>query len=119
MFPPRCLTNKCYRNGFVDSWINEFLSDHGIRSLSKYHERHPYRFDVDGQTFHIDYQPAESRSGLFGGNSNWRGPGPIWFPINYLLIEALRKQHRYYGDDFQVECPGGSGVLLTLDAKGH
>jgi hypothetical protein len=93
---------------------NEFLSDYGIRSLSKYHEAHPYRFDVGGQTFHIDYQPAESRSGLFGGNSNWRGP--IWFPINYLLIEALRKLYRYYGDDFQVECPSGSGVLLTLDA---
>jgi hypothetical protein len=93
---------------------SEFLSNYGIRSLSKFHEAHPYRLVVNGQTFHIDYQPAESRSGLFGGNSNWRGP--VWFPINYLLIEALRKFHRYYGDNFQVECPTGSGTMLSLNA---
>jgi hypothetical protein len=91
---------------------NEFLSDYGIRSLSKYHEAHPYSLIVDGQTFTINYQPAESLSGLFGGNSNWRGP--IWFPVNYLLIEALRKFHHYYGDSFKVECPTGSGQMMTL-----
>jgi hypothetical protein len=93
---------------------NEFLSDYGIRSLSKYHQAHPYRFTVDGQAFQIAYEPAESQSGLFGGNSNWRGP--IWFPTNYLLIEALRRFHRYYGEQFKVECPTGSGIMLTLDA---
>jgi hypothetical protein len=93
---------------------NEFLSPFGIRSLSKYHEQHPYYLTMGGQTFGIDYQPAESRSGLFGGNSNWRGP--VWFPINYLLIEALRKYHRYYGADFLVEYPTNSGHMLTLDA---
>jgi hypothetical protein len=93
---------------------DEFLSDYGVRSLSKYHQVHPYGFGVDGQWFHIHYQPAESRSGLYGGNSNWRGP--IWFPINYLLIEALRKLYGYYGDGFQVECPSGSRRKLTLDA---
>jgi len=93
---------------------NEFLSPYGIRSLSKFHQANPYSVVVDGQTFSIDYQPAESRSGAFGGNSNWRGP--VWFPINYLLIEALRKYHRYYGDDFTVECPTGSGTRVTLAA---
>jgi hypothetical protein len=92
---------------------DEFLSDYGIRSLSRHHRDHPYRFGANGQTFQIDYEPAESRSGLFGGNSNWRGP--IWFPTNYLLIEALRKFHRYYGDRFLIECPTGSGKLRTLD----
>lgn len=92
---------------------SEFLSEYGIRSLSKVHERQPYSLSVGGQTFSINYQPAESQSGLFGGNSNWRGP--IWFPINYLLIEALRKYHRYYGDGLKVECPAGSGKLMTLE----
>jgi hypothetical protein len=92
----------------------EFLADYGIRSLSKVHQSRPYRFHASGQTFQITYEPAESQSGLFGGNSNWRGP--IWFPINYLLIEALRKFHRYYGDGFLVECPTGSGSMCTLDA---
>lgn len=90
----------------------EFLSDHGIRSLSKYHKDHPYTFRVNGQEHTISYQPAESESGLFGGNSNWRGP--IWFPINYLLIEALQKYHHYYGDTLEVEYPTGSGKLSTL-----
>jgi hypothetical protein len=90
---------------------NEFLSPYGIRSISKIHET-PYELRVGGKNFSIQYSPAESQSGLFGGNSNWRGP--IWFPINYLLIEALRKYHRYYGDDFQVECPTGSGNLMNL-----
>ncbi|MEP7292558.1 MAG: glucosidase [Chloroflexota bacterium] len=92
---------------------NEFLSDYGIRSLSKVHEAHPYSLEMGGQTFSVNYQPAESRSGLFGGNSNWRGP--IWFPINYLLIEALRKYHRYYGDDLKVEFPTHSGKMATLN----
>ncbi|MFO7681070.1 MAG: glucosidase [Chloroflexota bacterium] len=90
---------------------NEFLSPHGIRSLSKAHQT-PYQVHVGGETFSIAYEPGESESGLFGGNSNWRGP--VWFPINYLLIEALQKQHRYYGDTLKVEFPTGSGNLLHL-----
>jgi hypothetical protein len=90
----------------------EFLSDHGIRSVSKFHEAQPYIFNANGTPYMVDYEPAESRSGLFGGNSNWRGP--IWFPINFLLIDALRKFHHYYGDQFTVECPVGSGTQLTL-----
>ncbi len=91
---------------------NEFLSDYGIRSVSKYHKEHPYSFHVDGQAHTISYQPAESESDLFGGNSNWRGP--IWFPMNYLIIESLQKFHHYYGDDLKVECPTGSGQTMTL-----
>ncbi|MEL6151616.1 MAG: glucosidase, partial [Chloroflexota bacterium] len=91
---------------------NEFLSEFGIRSVSKIHET-PYSLNINGQDFDIQYWPAEGKSGLFGGNSNWRGP--IWFPINYLLIEALRKYYRYFGDDFTVECPTGSGVMMTLN----
>ncbi|MGB8424356.1 MAG: hypothetical protein WCD88_01110 [Desulfobacterales bacterium] len=91
---------------------NEFLSDYGIRSVSKFHRENPYRFHIEGQTHAISYQPAESESGLFGGNSNWRGP--IWFPINYLLIESLQKFHHYYSDSLRVECPTGSGQLMTL-----
>ena len=91
----------------------EFLSDHGVRSLSRYHLEHPYGLDLGGQAHMVGYEPAESRSGLFGGNSNWRGP--VWFPINYLLIEALQKFHHYYGDDFLVESPSGSGQFVTLD----
>jgi len=92
---------------------DEFLSDYGVRSLSKYHEAHPYTLNMNGADLSVYYEPAESRSGLFGGNSNWRGP--IWFPINYLLIESLQKFHHYYGDDFKVECPTGSGIYMTLD----
>jgi hypothetical protein len=90
----------------------EFLSPYGIRSLSKLHLDQPYTFWVDGQAHTIDYQPAESRSWLFGGNSNWRGP--IWFPINYLLIESLQKYHHFYGDSLKVECPTGSGQMMNL-----
>ena len=91
---------------------DEFLSPYGIRSLSRHHERHPYSFGVDGETYRVDYQPAESTSGLFGGNSNWRGP--IWFPVTYLLIEALERYHHFYGDVLTVECPTGSGRRVTL-----
>jgi hypothetical protein len=91
---------------------NEFLGDYGVRALSKVHEQNPYLLQVDGSTYTVHYEPAESRSGLFGGNSNWRGP--IWLPVNYLLIESIQKFHHYYGDDFIVECPTGSGQFLTL-----
>ncbi len=92
----------------------EFLSDHGIRALSRYHDAHPLRIDVDGISATLDYEPGESTTDLFGGNSNWRGP--IWFPINYLLIQTLRVYHRYLGDAFEVECPTGSGRMMSLDA---
>jgi hypothetical protein len=91
---------------------NEFLSDYGVRSVSKYHETHPYVFRCGGAEYVVRYEAAESRSGVFGGNSNWRGP--IWLQMNYLLIEALQKFQYYYGDDFTVECPSGSGQYLTL-----
>jgi hypothetical protein len=91
---------------------DEFLSDYGIRSLSKYHAEHPYVLLVDGSAHTVCYEPTESRAGTFGGNSNWRGP--VWFPINYLLIEALQKFYHYYGDDFKIECPTGSGKLMTI-----
>jgi hypothetical protein len=91
----------------------EFLSDYGIRALSKHHEEHPYVFDYQGHQLSVRYLPGESESGMFGGNSNWRGP--IWFPVNYLLIESLQKFHHYYGDAFQIECPTGSGNMLTLE----
>jgi hypothetical protein len=91
----------------------EFLSDYGIRAISKYHEEHPYQFEVEGHTFTVQYEPAESHSGMFGGNSNWRGP--IWMPMNYMIIDALRRMHTFYGDDFKVECPTGSGKLMTLN----
>jgi glycogen debranching enzyme len=91
---------------------NEFLSPCGIRALSKYHRDHPYQFTFDGQQHSVDYEPAESTTELFGGNSNWRGP--VWFPVNFLLIEALQRFDFYYGHDLQVECPAGSGKMQTL-----
>jgi hypothetical protein len=91
----------------------EFLSDHGIRGVSRFHEEQPYTFSTGSISNSVGYQPAESNSNLFGGNSNWRGP--IWFPVNYLLIESLQKFHHYYGDDFKVECPTGSGRLMNID----
>jgi hypothetical protein len=92
---------------------NEFLSPHGVRALSQVYRDHPYQFEYGGQTYSMNYQPAESESGLFGGNSNWRGP--IWMPVNFLLVESLRRFHSYYGEAFTVECPVGSGQRLTLD----
>ncbi len=102
---------KCLLRRMLDP--AEFLSDFGVRSMSKYHQDHPYVLEVRGERRVMNYEPAESRTGLFGGNSNWRGP--VWFPLNYLLIESLQKFHHYYGDDFKVECPTGSGNYLTLD----
>jgi hypothetical protein len=90
----------------------EFLSPHGVRAVSKYHKDHPLVVNINGQEFRIDYEPGESTSGLFGGNSNWRGP--VWFPLNFLLIEALQNFHFFYGDGFTVEFPSGSGTQLTL-----
>ncbi len=90
----------------------EFLSPYGVRSLSRVHEKSPYVFRADGQEYRVDYVPGESDSGLFGGNSNWRGP--IWFPVNFLLVEALERYAHFYGDALQVECPTGSGRLLGL-----
>ena len=90
----------------------EFLSPFGIRSLSRFHHDHPYRFQVGERSYWVSYQPAESESGSFGGNSNWRGP--VWMPINQLIVRALLNLHRYYGESFKVECPTGSGQLLTL-----
>ncbi len=95
----------------------EFLSDYGIRAISKFHDQHPYVFNVNGMDLSVRYLPAESDSGLFGGNSNWRGP--IWFPLNYLLIESLQKFHHYYGDDFRIECPTGSGKFVSIDEAAH
>jgi hypothetical protein len=91
---------------------NEFLSPHGIRALSRFHAQNPYILNVGGEEHRVDYEPAESSTGLFGGNSNWRGP--IWMPVNYLLIESLQKFHYFYGDNLKVECPIGSGKMLNL-----
>ncbi len=90
----------------------EFLSAHGVRSLSKAHRDAPYSLQEFGASFTVRYDPAESSSNMFGGNSNWRGP--VWMPVNYLIIEALRRFHTYYGDDFLVEFPTGSGDMHTL-----
>ena len=89
-----------------------FLGPHGIRSISRWHLDHLYVFEAGGGPQQVRYEPAESTSGMFGGNSNWRGP--VWFPVNLLLIRALLQYYRYYGDDFKVECPTGSGTLMTL-----
>jgi hypothetical protein len=92
---------------------SEFLSEFGVRALSRHHREYPYSFRWDGQVTTVQYQPAESQSEVFGGNSNWRGP--IWFPLNFLLIESLQKFHHYYGDDFKIECPANSGCFLTIN----
>ena len=90
----------------------EFLSPYGIRAISRIHHEQPYVLRANGMEYRVDYEPGESSTGLFGGNSNWRGP--IWFPVNFLLIESLQKFHHYLGDDFKVECPTGSGQMMTL-----
>jgi hypothetical protein len=92
---------------------SEFLSPHGLRALSAYHRDHPYELDVEGVRATIDYEPAESTTPMFGGNSNWRGP--VWMPLNYLVISVLGRYHRFFGDDLTVEYPAGSGQRLTLD----
>ena len=109
---------KCLLRRMLDE--QEFLSEFGVRSLSKYHQQHPYVVNCNdgflacnGDPQSVSYEPAESRTAMFGGNSNWRGP--IWFPVNYLLIESLQKFHHYYGDDFKIECPTGSGTHLTIN----
>jgi hypothetical protein len=103
---------KCLLRRMLDP--EEFLSDFGVRSLSKYHAAHPFvLYCEDGEQRVVHYDPGESQSNMFGGNSNWRGP--VWLPINYLLIESLQKFYHYYGDDFKVECPTGSGRYLTLN----
>jgi hypothetical protein len=91
---------------------SEFLSPYGLRSLSRYYQDHPYTFEMNGVSHRIDYEPAESTTDMFGGNSNWRGP--IWFPVNYLMIESLQRFHSFYGETFKVEFPTGSGNLLSL-----
>jgi hypothetical protein len=91
---------------------NEFLSPYGIRSLSRYHQEHPFVFSAGGQTNAVSYLPAESDSGMFGGNSNWRGP--IWMPVNSLIVRGLMNLYEFYGDEFTVECPTGSGNQMTL-----
>jgi hypothetical protein len=96
---------------------NEFLSPYGIRALSRYHAEHPYTLAVEGQQYRVNYLPAESDTGMFGGNSNWRGP--IWMPVNVLLIRALLSYYLYYGDNFKVECPTASGKLMNLFDVAH
>jgi hypothetical protein len=91
---------------------NEFFGPYGIRSISKFHEQHPYVFHVNGQEYRVDYLPAESNTGMFGGNSNWRGP--VWMPVNAMIIRALLQYYLYYGDNFKIECPTGSGKLMNL-----
>ena len=100
---------RIYRYVFDE---NEFLSPHGVRALSKFHKDHPYILDFDGHSSSVDYEPGESTSNLFGGNSNWRGP--VWFPMNFLLMESMQRIHYYYGDEFQVEFPTGSGQKKNL-----
>jgi len=102
---------KCLLRRMLDE--SEFLSDFGVRAISRYHLDHPYVFRANGTELTVRYQPGESESGLFGGNSNWRGP--IWMPVNFLIIESLQKFHHYYGDDFKLECPTGSGKFMTIN----
>jgi hypothetical protein len=92
---------------------SEFLSPHGVRSMSRAHRDRPFVFRAGESDYSVDYEPGESTTGLFGGNSNWRGP--VWFPVNYLLVEALERYHHFFGDTLQVECPTGSGRRMNLE----
>jgi hypothetical protein len=96
---------------------SEFLGPHGIRAISRYHADHPYIFDIAGQEFRVDYEPAESHTGMFGGNSNWRGP--VWFPMNLVILRGLQQLHEYYGENLKVECPTGSGHEMNLEEVAH
>jgi len=108
------ITNQFKLRRMLEKMLDEeeFLSPYGVRSLSKYHQKNPYILKLNGTEHRVDYEPAESTTGLFGGNSNWRGP--VWFPVNFLIIESLQKFHHFLGDSFKVECPTGSGNLLNL-----
>jgi hypothetical protein len=108
--PTRARLERVLRYVFDEK---EFLSPYGIRSLSKAYGERPFTVEISGETYRVDYEPAESRTWLFGGNSNWRGP--VWFPLNYILIEALQRYHQFYGDSFKMEFPTGSGIQLNLD----
>jgi hypothetical protein len=109
-----CILNEAKLRRVLARMLDEerFLSPHGIRSLSKWHQDHPYVFTVHGEEYRVEYLPAESNTGMFGGNSNWRGP--VWFPVNLLIIRGLFQLHTYYGEDFKIECPTGSGRFMTL-----
>ena len=95
----------------------EFLSPYGVRAVSRFHLEHPLILHLGGQEYRLDYEPGESTTELFGGNSNWRGP--VWLPVNQLILLALRQYHLYYGDTFKIECPTGSGKLMTLSEVSH
>jgi hypothetical protein len=101
---------RLFRSVFDES---EFLSPYGLRAVSRWHAEHPFELNVDGMSSRIDYEPAESTTGMFGGNSNWRGP--VWMPVNFLVVEALTRYARFFGDDLKVEYPTGSGKELTLE----
>ena len=102
-----------YESNYVRlRWLVSDLRAITIRSVSRVHREHPFVLRVGNEEFRVDYDPAEGTTGLFGGNSNWRGP--VWFPMNYLLVEALERYHHFYGDSFQLECPTGSGQMMTL-----
>jgi hypothetical protein len=108
------LVNEVQLQHILDRMLDsdQFLSDYGLRSLSKEHDAHPYTVRIDGSTFTVRYEPGESQTGLFGGNSNWRGP--IWFPVNYLMIESLQKYHHYYGEALTAAMPQGSDAEMNL-----
>jgi hypothetical protein len=108
--PTRSRLERVLRYVFDEA---EFLAPHGIRSVSRVYRDHPFMVNIRGETYRVDYEPGESRTWLFGGNSNWRGP--VWFPLNYVLIEALQRYHLFYGDSFMMEFPTGSGRRLNLD----
>jgi hypothetical protein len=109
-----CILNEAKLRRVLARMLDEerFLSPYGVRSLSKWHQEHPYVFNVHGEEFRVEYLPAESNTGMFGGNSNWRGP--VWFPVNLLIIRGLFQLHIYYGEAFKIECPTGSGRFVTL-----